>query len=547
MKVPTAPSSSAAPRSVPYQLLATMVLVAMPVILFGHPALMDYQNHLVRIWMIAAGDTRTGLTPFFRIEWRHITTDIGLDLVARLFRGLLPPNVIGRLCLAASVLLPVAGAIALNARIYRGFNSYQLILPVFAWTLTALAGFLNFQIGLGLALLFVAIDPQLERRGPWLAALGRIGLGVILFLDHPMALAFYACLVAGSAFGGEPLTTSPTALRPRLLRAALAAVVCVIPVVLISLVTQTSPGNQDAPAGLGHIWWNNLRQAVNGLVSPLTTYHRIVDLGLAALLAAVLAFGLITGKLRAHAGLTLMAIGLTVLAAFMPGSTSQAGWIDRRVPIMALLTAFSAIQISFPERRRAELAFSVMAFLVILVRTSWIGWNWQAAEQMSASVSAAIAGVPAGSAILPLQHQPTRAELDAAPLGRFISRREPTYRHLATIAVFERGAFVPTVFSQHGVHPLEVNAPWDQIIYREGGSLASVATLTDPKLIGRYAPYVRYWRTRFDYVLVLNADYPDWHGVHPLPPELKLEKDAGFAVLYRIVPTRPPETTIAAR
>ena len=543
-EVHSAPSSDAAPRTVPYQLLASILVVAIPIIAFAHPVLLDYQNHLARIWMIA----HDNLTPFFRVEWRHISTDVGIDLVAQALRRVLSPDLIGRFCLLLSVVLPVAGAVALNARIYRGFNSYQLIIPFFAWPLTALAGFLNFQIGLGLALLFVAIDPALSRRGPWLAALGRVALGVILFLDHPMALAFYCVLLAGSAFGAERLKESPTPVGRRALRALLAAAVCPISIGVISLVTGTAPGNREAAAETGQIWWNTLNQTLNALASPLITYNRVVDLGLAALLAAVLAFGLTTGKLRAHFGLASLAIALAVLSAFMPGYISQAGWIDRRVPIMALLTAVSAIQISFVRRPRAELAFSVMAFLLIVGRTSWIAWNWQAADRMSASVSAAIAGVPAGAAILPLENRPTSAELNAPPPGRFIFHGEGVYRHLATIAVFERRAFVPTVFSQHGVHPIDVNPPWDQITFREGGAIASVAALSDPRLISGNAPYVRLWKTRFDYVLLLNADFPDSYGARPLPAELKLEKDAGFAVLYRIVPPKaaPAAVQLAA-
>jgi hypothetical protein len=544
-EVHSAPASDAAPRTAPYQLLASMLLVAAPIVVFSHPVLLDYQNHLARIWIIAGGDAHRGLVPFFRVEWRNITSDLGIDLVAQALRGLLSPDRIARLCLMASVLLPMAGTVALNARIYRGFNSYQLILPFFAWTLTALAGFLNFQIGLGLALLFAAVDPALQRRGPWLGALGRVALGMILFLDHPLALAFYACLLAASAFGAERLKASPEPVGKRLLRAVAAVGICLIPILLLSLLTHTAPGNREAAAGANRYWWNGPYQIATALSSPLITYNIVVDLGIAALLAAVLGFAVATGKLRAHVGLLSLAILLTVLAAFMPSATSQSGWTDRRLPVMALLTAISAIQISFPKHKRAELAFSVMAFLLIAGRTAWIAWNWRGSERLSESVSAAIAGVPPGASILPLEHEPTKAELDAPPPGRFIFRREPTYRHLATMAIFERHAFVPNLFSQRGVHPIEVNPPWDQIIFREGGNPSSVASLTDPKQVGWDTPYVRQWKTRFDYVLVLNADFPDDNGVHPLPPELKLEKDAGFAVLYRIVTPRAPIPAVA--
>jgi hypothetical protein len=180
------------------------------------------------------------------------------------------------------------------------------------------------------------------------------------------------------------------------------------------------------------------------------------------------------------------------------------------------------------------LAFAVLAFMLLAVRTAWIGWNWQGAERLTDSVSAALEGVPAGAMVLPVQHLPTKAELDAAPPGRFIYRNEPTYRHLPTLAISERRAFVPTLFAQLGVHPVEVNPPWKQLAFVEGGELASVAALSDPGLIALNAPYVSAWRTQFDYVLVLNADYLDIYGGERLPPELVLVKDAGFAKLYRI-------------
>lgn len=103
------------------------------------------------------------------------------------------------------------------------------------------------------------------------------------------------------------------------------------------------------------------------------------------------------------------------------------------------------------------------------------------------------------------------------------------------MALPDHGAFVPTEFAQRGVHPIRLQSPWDQIANPEGGELASVDALSDARLIPANASYVRAWRSRFDYVLVLNADYPDRNGVAPPPGRLALVRDAGFAVLYRIV------------
>jgi hypothetical protein len=48
------------------------------------------------------------------------------------------------------------------------------------------------------------------------------------------------------------------------------------------------------------------------------------------------------------------------------------------------------------------------------------------------------------------------------------------------------------------------------------------------------ALYLKVWRERFDYVLVVNADAPDDDGPFVPPAEMELVRDEGFAQLYHI-------------
>jgi hypothetical protein len=534
-------------RAALLQLAASLIVIVLPVVMFSHPALLDYQNHATRLWIIATNDTGAGATPFFRVDWSHINNDLGIDAIAHGLRGHLSPDLIGRICLAAAILLPTAGAVALNIRIFGRLSSFQLLIPFFAWTLTAVAGFMNFQIGLGLALLFLALDPVFQRGRPWLPLVGRSFCALILFLDHPLALTFYGLLLAGWAFGPQGIKASGRPAPKRLFRALLAPLVCLVPIVVASALTRTMPGNLEEPTLDSQFYWNTPLQLLKAMTSPLITYNIAVDLVIALLMVSLLIFAIARGKLKAHTGLVGVAIALMLIEMFAPNGTPQGGWTDRRLPIMAMLMVLSSIQISFSDRRRSQAEFAILAFLLLAVRTAWIGWNWQGAERLTESVSAALESVPAGAMVLPVQHLPTKAELDAAPVGRFIYRNEPTYRHLPTLAISERRAFVPTLFAQLGVHPVEVNQPWKEVAFVEGGELASVAALRDPRLIALNAPYVGVWRSRFDYVLVLNADYRDRYGREKLPPELRLVKDAGFAMLYRIerADSGPPPATAA--
>jgi hypothetical protein len=107
---------------------------------------------------------------------------------------------------------------------------------------------------------------------------------------------------------------------------------------------------------------------------------------------------------------------------------------------------------------------------------------------------------------------------------------------MVTLAVPWRQAFVPTVFAIRGLHPIKVLPPWNEISEPEGGYIPSVNALHDRALYDDeiiFASYLKDWRTRFDYALVVNADMPDDAGTFVPPPDMELVKDEGFAQLYR--------------
>jgi polyisoprenyl-phosphate glycosyltransferase len=73
----------------------------------------------------------------------------------------------------------------------------------------------------------------------------------------------------------------------------------------------------------------------------------------------------------------------------------------------------------------------------------------------------------------------------------------------------------------------------------------------DPRVVGVHLmrnhghqlaapPHFADWRLRYDYVLLLNADAGRIAGLSELP-ELVLERDEGFARLYRVVGRTPPQ------
>ena len=179
--------------------------------------------------------------------------------------------------------------------------------------------------------------------------------------------------------------------------------------------------------------------------------------------------------------------------------------------------------------------FAASLLAVSLVRTGFVGWVWHSRQADVAAVSRALDALPPGVALLPMQHRVRH--LKGGPAGRFTIVGAPSYAYLPNLALPWRQAFVPTLFSARGKQPVEVLPPRDDLVEPDGGVLPSVHALTEPAIHARDvgdARYLKAWRERFDYALVVNADMPDDDGPFLPPAGMELVADEGFARLYRI-------------
>ena len=519
----------AEPQLLAAGLIASFLVVVTPMLLFDHAALLDYQNHLARIWLIASAPQSDG---YYEVDWHDISNGIGVDVVALALGGLVSPDRIARICLILAVALPPVGVVLLSRRIFGRINPFCLLVPFFAWTLTALAGFLNFQIGLGLALIAVAADPLLGDTW-WTRLIGRTLFGLLILLDHGLALTFYMILLIGVQLGSIDEPISLRTLKRDAPGALGAGAATLIALLLMVVFTHTVPGSHDPSRYTRQTTWNTHRTMLMALASPLSTYDFRIDVIIALALACLVIAYLHSGKTSCHSGLLLMTAGMYTLSVFMPKGTPYGGWTDRRFPVMALLTVLASVRITFPSPRKCRLLGS-LAICLVITRTAWIGWNWAGGQAMEKSTLSALSAMAPGTRLLSVQYMPSKAELSSAPPGRFIYGDEITYRHLPTLAVALKHAFVPTLFTQLGVHPVHVKPAWRVLSNPEGGNLPPVGALTDESLIGSGTAYVRGWRTTFDYVLILNADFPDASGSGRLPAELRLVSDNGFAKLFSV-------------
>lgn len=529
--------------------LAALAMLTLPVLSVRVPPLVDYANHFARIWLLAGGAAVPPVSAFYLIDWTGTFTNIGLDLVAAALGPILPAEFLAPMFLIAAVVLPPLGAAALNRSLFDGWHWWQVGFAALAWSTTLLAGFLNFQIGVGLALLLAAADPALA----WLRATPafgvRIACAALLLLVHVFALLFYVGLLAGLACGPRWEAFGSRQGFVRSARGvALAALAAALPVAALLLLAPAIPG-AHVGAAVGHEWSPfSIWEKLGLLLSSMRNYRRGVDFALLALVAAPALWAAASGRLRYHAGLLLAVVGFVALLFAAPTRLAGTAFIEERFPVMALLTLAAALRPEPAMSRRATAMLGGALLALSATRTALVGVVWHERQADIVSVERALAHLPAGARLLPLEHTPD--QICGAPQGRYLFSRGDAWRgsrsiahhwHYATLAVPWRQAFVPTLFAMRGKQPVRVLPPLNALMVDDAVGLSVGALNADDPT--RYAPWwgpsnlahhLAGWREWFDYALVVNADMPDGAGPARPVAGLELVADEGFAQLHRI-------------
>src|SRR3954447_4470597 len=144
----------------------TLLLGALvvPVTLVHLPPLFDYPNHVARLWLLGGGVAVPPLSHIYAVEWTALT-NIGIDLLAVPLTKLVSAETVGALYLALCLVLVPLGAALLNRAIFGRLHWWCFAFTILVWSGAVLAGFLNFVIAMGVALLAAAADPALLRGG----------------------------------------------------------------------------------------------------------------------------------------------------------------------------------------------------------------------------------------------------------------------------------------------------------------------------------------------------------------------------------------------
>jgi hypothetical protein len=514
-------------------LIVVVLLSVIPATLVRIPPILDYPNHYVRLWLIDGGVLQSPVSKMYALDWSYASTNLAIDLVARVLKGIAPVGTIGPLVMMLAITLRPLGILLLGQGLFGTARWWHVLCFVLAWNWALVAGFFNFEISLGLAMLGAALDVRLARHGRVVTALLRIVVGGIVLIAHPFGFIFYVALLSGLAIGFSfaPLR-SARGLWEAAIRVVLVCLPTVVPLAMLLLLAPVLPTSHVQDPG-GFIGWQtpSLSSHISVLLTGIKTYRFSVDAVFGLFLAVPIVVALIRHRLRTHAGLLIVTIVLTIVSLLMPSRIMGIAGVETRLPCMVALALSVAVLPDFRFSARTAALATGLAVLVVAARSAWIGHIWVDRQPDLASVSRALEHVPAGAAILPLENLPGTAQMAQAPTGRFLGNN-PIFWHYPTLAIMDRHAFVPTLFTAAGQQPVRVLPPWKNISV-VAGPLAPVDKLGDPTQ--GVATYLSRWRDCFDYILVVNADMPNADGPLLASPAIVPVDNEGFARLYRIV------------
>ncbi len=522
-----------------YMLLAGLALIGLllPLFVVEIPPILDYPNHLARIWLLSTYGRDPILSRMYAPDW-HLIPNLAIDVVVPLLLRVFPLYVAGRVALAMTLLLPVTGTIVLHRAIHRRLSAWPLASCLIAYNVVFLLGFMNFLLGLGVALLTAAAWTALRPRRPLIATMAlSIGAAAVFFCHIVPLLLLGVIVVCTQA----ELLLARLRRRERLLRAVMhdgaeCAAGFLIPVYLY---LDSSFGT----AG-GTVEYLPVKMKLAELLSPVLTYDVALDVLTAVVICGVsmtfLAWRGCNTVLPLRIGLAIAVLLVMFVAA--PFRAKGGAWLDLRFPVMAALLLFAGLAPpALP--RMLGMCVGLAIGMVFVVRTAKVVEVWHAHEAYVDALRGVVARIPPGSRVIVARADPelNRRWWHEVPPGRRLIGFGSADDHLAVLLLIERRAFSPLLFSSPTQQPIEVLKPYRKLSVPSGYP-PDYTRLVTTEPTGKDAekfPYLRDWPENFDFALVVDSDgAPNLNGVLSSNPflsqRLRLLDRTDFATLYGV-------------
>ncbi|CAA2138023.1 MULTISPECIES: hypothetical protein [Methylobacterium] len=493
------------------------VIALLPVLTMPIPAMVDYPNHLARMYILVRDGTPQA-HPFYRVTWA-LYPNLAMDLVVPLVARITSVELATRLFLLASQILTITGAIAIELAVKRRFQVSGFLALLVLYSVPFAWGFVNFQFALGIALWGIACWIVLQDRA-WPLRLALHTLFVtLLFGAHLFALGLY-----GFTLGIHELWRART--RKPALPTTMARFLTLALPALVAFGVMKATGGAVGQEGTA---WNGQTKLLM-VFATLNGYDLWLSTGGTVILVGLIGSAAMRGAVRPIQSGCWLAAGLAALFVVLPTRLFDTSFVDLRVTVAALLIVPGFIVVSPPSRAWGRLA-AVAVLGVTLVNLASALTVAAIYRGEYAALVASFGQLKPGSRVL-VGHSGSGED---APLGDLSDY--PIY-NAATLAVAYADAFVPTLFTSIGKQPVTVIDGYRRLAVPYGGPTAMVILrdIAEGRPNADAPGYTRTWTEDFDYLYVVGPSAPN-----PMPGLLvPLAASARFA-LYRIERRRPGE------
>ncbi|WP_371423145.1 hypothetical protein [Tardiphaga sp.] len=500
----------------PYRTAAIVVFALLtaasllPTVLTPIPAMVDYPNHLARMYLLAENG-KPGANPYYEVHWA-LYPNLGMDLLIPQMARWVGVENATRLFLLCSQLLIIGGALTLE-RVAKGrtqMGGFAALL--FLYCLPFSWGFLNFEFGLGVSLWGVAAYLTVIER----SLFTRFVVNAI-FVGALFAVHFFSLGIYGAAIGFYELWRAHrqkasyhvTALRLMLLA---------VPVALLLVVMRATAGSVGSE---GTEWLFQYKPI--WLFRIMNGYNLTVSAACVLVLLVSLYLALKRDVLTIEPVGIWLAAGFALLYLVIPSKLLGTSFADLRIIPAAAMIVAAFCSFSLPSRRWVAAALLLVTG-VILANLATVFAVWLSYRADYTTLIESFHRIDRGARVL---------------TGTSGDGEDPPFRDLTqypmayapTLAVHYANAFVPNLFTEVGKQPIRPIAGMQRLAIPYGGpvpirllsAVAAGRTATD------FPPFIQTWHRDFDYLYVLGPA-----SANPLPDRLQeVDRSARF-VLYKI-------------
>ena len=501
-----------APANLDSRIVFAILLAAslMPVLLTPIPAMVDYPNHLARMYLIARAGTPDA-NPYYQIVWA-LYPNLAMDLIIPQMARALGVENASRLFLLLSQLSIVGGAMTLEYVVKGRIHIAGFVAVMFLYCLPFAWGFLNFEFGLGLALFGIAaMLAAQDRAWPFRFGLNTI-LVATLFAAHFFALGIYGVTIGLlELWRARELHAAPvqTALRLTLLA---------IPVLILLAIMAATAGSIG---GEGTEWFFQFKPL--WLFRIMNGYSLTVSsVAVVALLAAIYDAAK-RGVLAFAPGGLWLAIGFAILYLAIPSRLFGTSFVDFRMIAAAALILPTFCTLVLPTPRWKHLALTGVS-VITLANLAVVYFVWLSYRADYAAMIHSFRKIERGSLVL-------AGDSDAGDDPPFHDLTGYPMYYAPTLAVNYANAFVPGLFTAAGKQPVRVGPIEERLAIPHGGPVpvSILAAIANGKTAAAVPAYIKSWTRDYDYLYVLGPRI-----ANPMPELLEeLESSSRFA-LYRI-------------